>query len=480
MTLYFISILLGVEGLWPIDVPNTMADFSEFKPQIWKNSVVSFQGCSGVLIGPNRLFLTNQHCIKNQLQSVSSEAYVNGFAASNINAGILWPVQIDIEGQMNSLSLLFVPNNADAFKGGEALNWNWPRQSADFAIFKIHTKQIDELPSGLPINSDPHLEGDKVMVLGYPAQTMRWTTEDLFQSSQAQVMWETNLQNQWATQLKQAQLMEAAAFVPDSRLQYLSKALPIMRKAHTIENHTQCYPSISFELYYLSYLQWSSKYLDCAVQSLSENGCDNRQNQLNPQIEHLLLRTTLSNDPFTQKRSRRWKRRISPLLNELPTNVQTDPNKSKDAHSYLAKWIVEERNLLLPKLEQNRHYCQLSNPMYPDADRSLRYSFGFIEGHTEGVTQSPQETNASEKNNTTWINFVSSADISRGSSGSPTLNDNGEMIGLVFDMDQKALISDWLFQADGRTIHVDTTFMIEYLEDHEANWISEALRYPIE
>ena len=44
MTLYFISILLGVEGLWPIDVPNTMADFSEFKPQIWKNSVVSFQG----------------------------------------------------------------------------------------------------------------------------------------------------------------------------------------------------------------------------------------------------------------------------------------------------------------------------------------------------------------------------------------------------------------------------------------------------
>ncbi|MBA3499255.1 MAG: S46 family peptidase, partial [Deltaproteobacteria bacterium] len=51
--------------------------------------------------------------------------------------------------------------------------------------------------------------------------------------------------------------------------------------------------------------------------------------------------------------------------------------------------------------------------------------------------------------------------ITGGNSGSPTLNDKGELVGLAFDGTTEGLASDVLFNGTTtRTIHVDARYML--------------------
>jgi len=59
------------------------------------------------------------------------------------------------------------------------------------------------------------------------------------------------------------------------------------------------------------------------------------------------------------------------------------------------------------------------------------------------------------------IDFESDLDITGGNSGSPTLNDKGELVGLAFDGNKEGLASDVVFNgATTRTIQVDARYMI--------------------
>lgn len=59
------------------------------------------------------------------------------------------------------------------------------------------------------------------------------------------------------------------------------------------------------------------------------------------------------------------------------------------------------------------------------------------------------------------INFLSDLDITGGNSGSPTLNDKGELVGLAFDGNIEGVASDVVFNpATTRTISVDARYMI--------------------
>jgi hypothetical protein len=59
------------------------------------------------------------------------------------------------------------------------------------------------------------------------------------------------------------------------------------------------------------------------------------------------------------------------------------------------------------------------------------------------------------------VNFLSDLDITNGSSGSPTLNARGELVGLAFDGNKEGLPSDVMFDGTTtRTIHVDARYMI--------------------
>lgn len=132
--------------------------------------------------------------------------------------------------------------------------------------------------------------------------------------------------------------------------------------------------------------------------------------------------------------------------------------------------------------------------LYPDANGSLRVSFGIVEGYSprDSVHYAPQTTldglaekhtgeepfdapagliAAHEKRQTgpyvdpelgdVPVNFLSSGDITNGSSGSATLNARGELIGLAFDGNIEAMGMDFLVHPElQRTIHVDSRFML--------------------
>jgi nicotinamide mononucleotide adenylyltransferase len=119
----------------------------------------------------------------------------------------------------------------------------------------------------------------------------------------------------------------------------------------------------------------------------------------------------------------------------------------------------------------------------PDATFTLRLSYGAVKGYQENGKSIPFETNiggayehAAEHNNQppynlpeSWmkskanldlktpLNFVSTADIIGGNSGSPTVNKKGEVVGIIFDGNIESLPWNFAFSdVQGRAVSVDS------------------------
>ena len=63
------------------------------------------------------------------------------------------------------------------------------------------------------------------------------------------------------------------------------------------------------------------------------------------------------------------------------------------------------------------------------------------------------------------VDFLSDLDITGGNSGSPTLNAEGQLVGLAFDSSYEGLASNWAFEERfSRSVHVDVRYMLWYLD----------------
>jgi hypothetical protein len=119
----------------------------------------------------------------------------------------------------------------------------------------------------------------------------------------------------------------------------------------------------------------------------------------------------------------------------------------------------------------------------PDATFTLRLSYGAVKGYEENGKAIPYFTNiggayehAAEHNNQppynlpeSWmrakskldlktpLNFVSTADIIGGNSGSPTVNKKGEIVGIIFDGNIESLPWNFAYSdVQGRAVSVDS------------------------
>jgi hypothetical protein len=128
--------------------------------------------------------------------------------------------------------------------------------------------------------------------------------------------------------------------------------------------------------------------------------------------------------------------------------------------------------------------------VYPDATFTLRLAFGQVKGYMEQGKQIPPWTTfaglyerAEEQGNvppfqlpqrwidrksqldlTTPFNFVSTADIIGGNSGSPVVNRRGELVGIIFDGNIQSLVLDFLYtEQEARAVAVHSAGILEAL-----------------
>ena len=127
---------------------------------------------------------------------------------------------------------------------------------------------------------------------------------------------------------------------------------------------------------------------------------------------------------------------------------------------------------------------------YPDATFTLRLAFGTVKGYQEGGKPVPAHTTfaglyerATEQQYRppfdlpkVWLdrkrrldlktpfNFVSTADIIGGNSGSPVIDRKGELVGIIFDGNIQSLVLDFIYTGEiARAVSVDSRGILEAL-----------------
>jgi hypothetical protein len=148
-----------------------------------------------------------------------------------------------------------------------------------------------------------------------------------------------------------------------------------------------------------------------------------------------------------------------------------------------------------------------SQPLYPDANGTLRVTYGQVVGYSprDAVQYGPQTTvggmaakasappfdapkwllDAAEQSSESGhaddslgdipCNFLADLDITGGNSGSATLDAEGRFVGLAFDGNIESLSSKWMFNSElTRSIHVDVRY-IQWLmaQQPDAAWLLE-------
>lgn len=133
-------------------------------------------------------------------------------------------------------------------------------------------------------------------------------------------------------------------------------------------------------------------------------------------------------------------------------------------------------------------FAALGDSVYPDATFTLRLAFGTVKGWTRAGEHIPAHTvlsglyqRAAERkgqegfelphswiaakdklNPATPFNFVCTADIIGGNSGSPVVNTSGEVVGLIFDGNLDSLVGDFVYdERANRAVAVDSRALIE-------------------
>src|SRR5689334_7539636 len=129
--------------------------------------------------------------------------------------------------------------------------------------------------------------------------------------------------------------------------------------------------------------------------------------------------------------------------------------------------------------------------MYPDATFTPRLSYGTVAGYMENGKKIPPFTTLgglfarseafkrefpynlpqrwydkkSALDLSTPFNFVTTNDITGGNSGSPTINQNAELVGLIFDGNIQSIVGDFMYDPSvNRAISVDSRGMLEILK----------------
>lgn len=170
----------------------------------------------------------------------------------------------------------------------------------------------------------------------------------------------------------------------------------------------------------------------------------------------------------------------------MPTLLELEQERKARAGERLAARPVYLQALADYRRSQGGH-------VYPDANSSLRITFGKVvpyigldgtrhqaftrleevaakatgeapfdapQALLDAVAEGRHGGLADRRLRSVPVNFLSDLDVTGGNSGSPVLDAQGRLVGLLFDMNWEAVVSNWVFDAEmTRTISVDQRYM---------------------
>lgn len=222
----------------------TADDIYSINKASMKDAVVLFDGgCTGELVSPEGLLLTNHHCGYDAIQSHSSvehdylthgfwartrdeelpnrklnvkflvrmEEVTDRIAAGETAQEIVRKAEAEGTGykaaveqmyygnqqflfvyeQFDDVRLVAAPPSSIGKFGGDTDNWIWPRHTGDFSIFRIYAgpdnKPASYSPDNVPYRPRRHFaistkgvrEGDFTMIYGFPGNTQQYILSDV-------------------------------------------------------------------------------------------------------------------------------------------------------------------------------------------------------------------------------------------------------------------------------------------------------------
>ena len=183
---------------------------------------------------------------------------------------------------------------------------------------------------------------------------------------------------------------------------------------------------------------------------------------------------------------------------EAAVNASTDPlivleRKIDPLRREMIKWQQDNVQSVVERAGEKigkARFAVYGRTAYPDATFTLRLSYGAVAGYPMNGTKAPPKTTMyglydraasfnfdgpfalpsrylegrTKLDLATPMNFVTTNDIIGGNSGSPVINRNGEIVGLVFDGNIESLVGDYVYDpTTNRTVAVTTNAMTEAL-----------------
>ena len=450
--------------------------------------------------------------------------------------------------------LVAAPPVSVASFGGDTDNWEWPQHKGDFAIYRIYTapdgSPAEYAPENVPMHpkkilkiaQDGLKDGDFTMVIGYPGRTNRYASsyavEEILQIQnpiQAQFrLDQMKIIDKWMNEDVAIRLKYADRYFSLSNVQeiregeiYCYNRFGVVEAKRAEEQQLQKWLGDSDLIYRLA-----QKYEDVAginqqivyfqetlvrgtnlhryANALSRGDsvmAAKELEKLDMRVERDLMRYSLAQF-FKYVRPAYWGEYLTGLHQRFGGDVDAMLNEVFDGHVHDAltscKIVTfnEKRDEIeagVSKLSLEKEFKDAvyrmklakKQPMYPDANSTMRITYGKVctldprdavslasRTRTAGVlekydpndyefTLKPDFRELLVQHPDIPVNFLTDNDITGGNSGSPVLNAKGELVGLAFDGNKESLAGDTYFvESMNRCICVDIRYVLWLLRDY--------------